>query len=739
MQKFSICANTHPCSNYFSPIVGGASMLALAYWMDPGPPPSVPAGTKVLKPLALKEGPAKGVPLAPLRSREALLQWLWSGPIYVPASLGELIEKLGDIAAAPVREGRAFKLADREYTFQPATREVLSPDGLYPWRLISREEPECTGVGILAFTVVENSRAGYYTVHLPAQGATHCSINGLELADRAYVRLEAGLYPLLVAFTGDKDTMVPVGPVFDFITDSQNEMDVLIAEGKERFKSEQLLYDLTLADHKATGMDAESLHTARMTFAHMYRSHRLLMGSGGYQSEGEAYHHTAMTPVSYAAALWNVFGQTLSAYPDYTHGVVRHFSHGVFRESKNRPPSLAWQSFNGGNHNGNPYHFLRAGFAFTPEEYKPAMLWFWNRMAGVKPEDPESYVNLVNDHSLGDVIYTFINYPLDPKTGKASLQERHPNEAFPKTWQALDKGLYVFRNQWQDARDIVLQVYANELMSKGHGQPDAAGIRLHGLGFDWTNDSPGKGEPYRWLQNVVFLPKDDTERRAPGRVTSWHAEKDGSGHVTINMDSVYRPTGGVRHDAVGIWPPDLPAPGEVTGLRAVAADYSGKCGAPALFVLVDKVVGGGERKWLWHLPSSGGKHSHDAFVKDMRVEAVKNGFAIHQGGASLRAVFVAPAAPAVEAPGTIMARHSADKKYASQKARNRDFRPDPEPTPVDIVATAKPGESFFVILTMQEGPAPEVKIEKGEGLDTVARIGRQRVRFDGERAWIEDE
>ena len=732
MGKFSSCANTHPCSNYFSPIVGGGSMMALAYWMDPGSAPAPPGGTRLLAPAILKARPGAGVPVTPLQSNGVLSEWLWSGPIYLPTSLGELTEVLGDLDADPIRDGRAFKLAGEEFTFRPPEPGVRRGDGVYPWIAIQQEKPGCTGVAMALYTVIDNVRAGYYSVHLPGQGLAHCSINGTRLPNKAYVHLEAGLYPLLLLFTGDAQTVVGVGTKFRFITDSRKEIDVLVAEGAEKAKGDRLLYELDMADHKATGMDGAKINTLKMTLSHMYRSHRLLMGSGGFQSEGESYHHTAIDPVRYTAALWNVFGQTLSPYPDYTHGVARYIAQGVLFENEKRgTASLTAQSFNGGGRAGHFLGFTCPGFAFTPEEYKPAMLWLWNRLTGVDENDPESYVNLVNKGGLGGAIYTFVNYPIDPKTGKCSMKPVHPNESFPRTWQAGDKGLYIFRNQWKNTEDIVLQVYANELMSKGHGQPDAAGLRLHGLGYDWTPDSPGKGTPNRWLQNVVVLPPDTGMKRATGRVTSRKAEQDGSGRVSIDLDLVY--AGKRGHDAVGVWPADLPEPGAVRGLRAVAADYSGKCGAPALFVLVDRVEGGGERAWVWNLP---GYKSSSA--DGLRVETGKNTFTVHQGKASLRAVFVTPGDVEVEAPGTINVRDASSKEAQKLRKKDKNYRPDPTPTEVPIAAKAKPGESFFVVMTLQEGAAPEVTVENGEALDSVVRVGGRTIRFDGENVVVED-
>jgi HEAT repeat protein len=718
MGKFSTCANTHPCSNYFSPIVGGGSMLALAYWMDPGPAPSPPGGSTLLEPSPL-EGPlAEGVPTTPLGGR-APSRWLWTGPIHVPVSVDELAHAAGDLTTRAIRPGRALKVAGQQYSFQAPPEGVRRPEGLYPWLYVARREPSFTAAGMLLYTVLDVVRPGYYSVQLPKQGATRCSISGTSVPDGAYVHLAAGKYPLLIAFTGDERTMVSVGARFRFETDSRKEVDTLIAAAAEKARSRQLLYELDTAEHKATGMDGGKIRTMNMTLCHMVRSHRLLMGNGGYQSEGEAYHHTAITPIRYAAACFNVFGQTLTPYPDVTHSVARHLAHSVLVKRKGRS-RLAWQSFNGGNHQGNVYHFLCAGFAFTPEEYKPAMLWLWNEMAGVDAGDPESYANLFRDQSLQDVIYTFVNYPLDPATGTSRITPVHPDESFPRTWQATDKGLYVFRNQWKNTRDIVLQVYANELMSKGHGQPDAGGIRLHGLGHDWTADTPGKGTPYRWLQNVVVLPPDIGMKRRSGRVIFREAEEDGSGSVTIDMNLVY--SGKRGHDAMGIWPPEPPEPGEVRGLRAVAADYSGKCGAPAMFVLVDKIEGGPQRAWLWNKAGT----------------ASGNTFTIEQGDASLRATFVWPEDADVRSPGTIHVRHTASKEAKLLRKKNPGYRPDPEPTSVPVAAKAEPGKSYFVIMTMQEGPAPEVSIESGRGLDAVVRVGERRVRFDGRKIIIED-
>jgi len=730
MSQFSSCANTHPCSNYFSPIVGGGSYLALAYWMDRGPAPAMPGGLKLLQPALLKGAPPDGVPVTTIKGNGGLAQWLWSGLIFLPTSPDELIEVLGDTKKAPIQEGRKIKLGQEEFSFHLPGPDVQRRDGIYPWSVISEQKPGCSGAAMLMHGVLKCARPGYYSLHLPAQGSSMCVVGDVTIPSGAYVELKEGLYPVVFAFTGDSATIVSVAVRLRWITDDRKEIDILMKEAAGRLKSEKLLYELDTAEHKATGMDGKKIGIFNMTRCHMYRSHRLLMGSGGFNSEGETYHHTAIDPVRYGGALWNVFGQMLSAYPDYNHGVARFIGQSVLYEHEGRLPSLTGQSYNGGGSAGHFGHWIAIGFPYAPEEYKPAMLWMWHRLKGVKENDPESCANIIHHDGLLQSIYAFVNYPLDPKTGTSRMKPVHPNESFTKTYRAVDKGLYVFRNQIKNQQDIVLQVYANELMSKGHGQPDAAGLRLHGLGYDWTPNSPGKGTPFRWLQNVVVIPPDTGMKRATGKVTSWHGEEDGSGRVSLNMDMVY--AGKRGHDSVGTWPADLPEQGDVTGLRAVAADYSGKCGAPALFVLVDKVDGGEEeRAWLWNMP---GEKSASG---DLAVAAKNNTFTVKQGKASLRGFFVTPAGVTVEKGGKIMIRDTSTKEAAAAKKKDKKYKPEPAPWAVPILARAKPGQHFFVVMTMQEGPPPEVKV-KGEGLKAVVCVGKRQITFDGKNAIIAD-
>ena len=449
----------------------------------------------------------------------------------------------------------------------------------------------------------------------------------------------------------------------------------------------------------------------------MYRSHRILMGDGGYQSEGEGYTFTAITPLRYATACWNAFGQTLTPFPDVTHFPTRYVAASALfpgNAKRGGPPRLNMQGYNGGGGGTHGIRFIAAGFPIIADEYKPAVLWVWNKLKGVEEGKPETLANLVRGINLMDVIHTFVNYPLD-------MKPVHPAEGLPRTWQARTKGLYLFCNDWRGPNDIILQAYANEMRTHGNSGPDVGGLRLMGLGRAWSHGGGGK-KSNAWLNNIPLMVEDGKLMASggSGRVTSLHTEEDGSGRVSINLDLVYNPKRVRGHDRGGVWPLELPPPGEISGLRAVAVDYSGKCGAPALIVLVDKIKGGPERNWVWHLPPK---------ARDIRVETGANTFTVHQGEASMRGTFVTPGDTTVRAPGVL---------NLAGRPKKKDEVSAPQPVSFDILAKAPPGQSFFLVMTLQRGKPPEVTVEKGQGLESVVRVGRQRVRFDGENAIIED-
>jgi hypothetical protein len=163
--------------------------------------------------------------------------------------------------------------------------------------------------------------------------------------------------------------------------------------------------------------------------------------------------------------------------------------------------------------------------------------------------------------------------------------------------------------------------------------------------------------------------------------------------------------GGIRHAAAF-------RDNGISALRAIAVDYSGKCGAPCLFVLIDRLEGGKSKVWTWNLG--------DAEAVE-NAEVLGNTFKLVRGGASLRGVFVTPAK--VEVKATINEVRAVLRKGESVLK-------------VPSVL-ARGGDVFYLVATVQDAKhdPPEVKVT-GTGLQAAVIVGARSVTFDGTRIVI---
>jgi hypothetical protein len=353
------------------------------------------------------------------------------------------------------------------------------------------------------------------------------------------------------------------------------------------------------------------------------------------------------------------------------------------------------------------------GFPLIPDEYKPGALWIWNRIRGVDPDKPETQANVITGASDLEQLYAFLHYPLD-------LKPQHPSACFPLTYRAHTRGFYMFRNRWRDGDDILFQLFAKQTRIGGHSQANAGALRLYGFGKEWILQNGGRDSP-RFMDSVVVLPENLTQEYGTGNVTSWGTDTNGSGHVTVDLAGVYAPGKPPKERKGPVDPRTVKKPEasrtvdpNLKGLRAVAVDYSGACGAAALIAIVDRIEGGGRREWLWNLPAT--------------VGADGRSFEIAQDDASLKATFLAPGKFELK---------SADNLAVVANASEDPLKPT-KSIP-GLTATAAAGENYFVVLTLQRGgPAPDVRVESGEGLASVVRVGKSTVRFDGAKVVIEN-
>jgi hypothetical protein len=143
----------------------------------------------------------------------------------------------------------------------------------------------------------------------------------------------------------------------------------------------------------------------------------------------------------------------------------------------------------------------------------------------------------------------------------------------------------------------------------------------------------------------------------------------------------------------------------IEGLRAIAFDYSGKCGTPAVMVMVDRITGGGKKVWTWQRPSA-----------DVDVKVENNSFTIAYPDATMRATFVTPDAVEIKSVDERLEIGTARKGFHGTVNR--------------IKATG--GDEYFVVLTFQRTKPPEVTVD-GQGLRAKVTVGRQTIHFDGRK------
>ena len=316
------------------------------------------------------------------------------------------------------------------------------------------------------------------------------------------------------------------------------------------------------------------------------------------------------------------------------------------------------------------------GFSSAPPEHLPALRWCFDRVAG-----PAGKGHL--DCSYGfHAAYGLMGYPLD-------VRPEGPGKLGPAMLGDTTAGRYVFRSAWRGPDDFLTVLDLGSLSYHGVERDRAwrAGeLSISGLGRQWHAGPVGLREGNRVL----------------GAETTGY-DSDGKTYavVSANLDKLYLqdmarelrlPRRRPGEDPPEIDPailkqPDVRrfafAPGiyrdrKVRARRHFAVDYSRLSGAPALFVLIDRLENAAEETWSLNLRG----RSRGGGAQFTLAE---------ESGASLSGLFVTP-------------------------PRGRPGR-------------LRGSNEYFVVLTIQSGRAPEFKVE-GEGLKARVRVGRRTIRLD---------
>jgi hypothetical protein len=323
------------------------------------------------------------------------------------------------------------------------------------------------------------------------------------------------------------------------------------------------------------------------------------------------------------------------------------------------------------------------GLVTVPDSMKAGTRWLFDRAYGL--EGNKTFGILWAYHAG----YVLMNYPFDvaPQPPAASLP-----------WVAPDPtaGRWIFRKPWADGRDSLVVLNLRSGLWRGCHH-DRSGrtwdMQLFALGRQWVGErslteKAGAGAALPTVGN----PGAFNEVLGP-LTTDWNATPDGQAALALDMTPIYMQQ--LERGAT-------PAAGQKTatfirfgkfidhGIRAsryVAVDLSGACGAPVLFVAIDRTTGAKDLAWNLKL-------AREAGAAKVEGNTVVVG---DPAGPNLRCTFLAPKTPALTGA---------------------------------IKATG--GDDYFAVITVQQGAAPAVKVE-GEGLSAKVAVGARTVRFDGEK------
>lgn len=331
--------------------------------------------------------------------------------------------------------------------------------------------------------------------------------------------------------------------------------------------------------------------------------------------------------------------------------------------------------------------FFILGLTTVPDSMKAGVRWLFDRSYGLQGD--KTFNLLWAYHAA----YLLMNYPFD-------VPAKPPTESLP--WVAPDPtgGHWVFRKPWQGAQDTL--VVLNPSFDNPGGSHWITGrswdMQLFALGKLWIGDrkmDDKTGTPGAALPTTANAGAYTSDLGA--RLIGWNSTPDGRASLAWDNSPIY-----MSQLARGATPgPDQKAVrmsrrGQFVdlGIRAtrhLAVDLSGASGAPVLLAILDQSKGA--KDFAWNL-----KLAKEAGAAKVEGNTITVG---DPAGANLRCTFLAPGKPTLTSA---------------------------------IKATG--GDDYYAVITIQNGAAPEVKVE-GDGLTAKVTIGKQKIRHDGQKFLFE--
>ena len=693
-------------SNHVGIVYAGIGEAGLAMFDEPSPkptPPSEPFTTLELPP-ARDYTPGKGVPVTVMTPGKSPTDWLVTKPLrkVTPDDPRANFYGLEDVRPEP---GTEVKVGDFDLTFQPIPDDLKSEaefGGVHIGHLLESGKRSKEPLTLVFYSVLDVQEPGLYKVFNPSSRAnlSQIALNGKLLAPEQVVKLDKGLYPLMamIQFRIKWDETAP-----HLIPATQEDVTKFapVAEDlRSKYEARRLNYDAEVAQWEAAGgANPAYQRMFRLGRWYMFLQARYAVGTGGFQSEVGHYSYDTTDGLNrYAPAYRRMFGYDVSPFNDIAYFVPRKIIGGP-------------QDINGTTNIG--YAYFASLFPMIPDRWQPEVLAAWRQDAGLDPLKNDVDTAAAGKLLDRDGVQGFLNYPLDMKPQPVGTD-------LPQSWQAEDFGYYAGRSSWGGDATIA-QVFLKSMPIHGWSGPNAGTFRLRGLGQNWATGSTGR-QRTRFQESVVWLPENEINEGGLGNPTYYKGQDDGSFIVSVNLDEVYGTAKEYTYSKYGRVrlpgdPEKIGETSDITGSRSIAFDYSGKSGVPCLVVIVDKINGGGKKLWLWQTEGA----------PEARVTPSANGFTIKgDDEATLKGRFITPGKVYVAAKS----RKETFVKAGGHGAGVKTFQVDINA--ISVEGSDGDGEFFFVGTLSPDGNHPAIDV-KGKGLDAVITVGKQTVRFDGEK------
>ncbi|OPZ03451.1 MAG: hypothetical protein BWZ11_00059 [Bacteroidetes bacterium ADurb.BinA395] len=229
--------------------------------------------------------------------------------------------------------------------------------------------------------------------------------------------------------------------------------------------------------------------------------------------------------------------------------------------------------------------FGQSFYYLPPEMQQAAKYWYDKSIGAVRAKYK------YDGYRLG-TIWSFLYYPVDGivsnPTSMAAVQTLHQDAT-------TGNGYYLFRNKFENATDLIAQMYIKFRGNKGHNGPDALTFRIIGNGAAWAIGGGRYGikvsatinqDIYAHLMNTVY-PNEPLQAKI-GSVGCTSCSPNGNSGQLIG-NPLLKPDGSghviARMDANNVW--------ALNHKRWFVADYDSlKTQSKALYIVADSSQNG---------------------------------------------------------------------------------------------------------------------------------------------------